>query len=139
MDLHIEFKLASKYQAGQLFRRFYLPVDVPELDEEDERDEKESVDSGYSSTGNHVPGEDGSDTSSEPPSPSVTDSPSSTTVLLPDTEKPVFTGISHRGRPPKLARNHISELAEQFAGVIPERECSMASLQVSVGCVFVIH
>jgi hypothetical protein len=26
MDVHVEFKLASKYQVGELFKRFYLPT-----------------------------------------------------------------------------------------------------------------
>ena len=29
MDVHVEFKLASQYQAGELFERFYTPDDAP--------------------------------------------------------------------------------------------------------------
>ncbi|KIM90394.1 hypothetical protein PILCRDRAFT_181783 [Piloderma croceum F 1598] len=59
MDLHVEFKLASRYQARELFRCFYLPgqdiVDededgVDEAEGESQVKEEESVtDSGYSS------------------------------------------------------------------------------------------
>ena len=41
MDLHIEFKLASKYQARELFKRFYLPSTTS-------KDTEESVDENVS-------------------------------------------------------------------------------------------
>ncbi|KAJ7267446.1 hypothetical protein C8J57DRAFT_1327732 [Mycena rebaudengoi] len=125
MDLHIEFKLASKFQARQLFSRFYLPADNPDtmLEEEEEDEEivvdqegseKGAVDSGYNSN-------------EEPPSPVESDS--GALVPAPETEKPTYIGMSHQTRAPKLKRRQIGELAVRFAESIPEREISMAALQ----------
>ncbi|KAJ7750454.1 P-loop containing nucleoside triphosphate hydrolase protein [Mycena maculata] len=127
MDLHIEFKLASKFQARQLFSRFYLPAHNPDTmladDKEDaaeeEGSEKGSVDSGYNSTAGDEVDE------KEPPSP--VESIASTDV--PESEKPTYNGTSHQTRAPKLKRRQIAELAVRFAESIPEREISMASLQ----------
>jgi len=122
MDIHVEFKLASKYQAAELYRCFYLPTeDTPDPSDVVDDDEKESVDSGYGS----VDGADHLETSSEVsglPSPidSVPSSPSETST---------FIGRSHRDRAPKLSRSKINSLANQFSDAIPEREFSMASLQ----------
>jgi chaperone BCS1 len=48
MDVHVEFKLASQYQATQLFKRFYMPDDATPAKIEDVTDDGESdKDSGY--------------------------------------------------------------------------------------------
>ncbi|KAJ7319082.1 P-loop containing nucleoside triphosphate hydrolase protein [Mycena albidolilacea] len=123
MDLHIEFKLASKLQAGQLFSRFYLPahnLDTMRLDGEE--GEEGSVDSGYHSTGC----EDGDE--KIPPSPAESSS-MSTSTDVPEGEKPVYNGTSHQTRAPQLKRRQIANLAVRFSETIPEREISMASLQ----------
>jgi chaperone BCS1 len=118
MDLHVEFKNASKYQARELFSRFYLPTETSVL--EDDVDEKESVtDSGYESS---------SDNSDLKPAQSEVSTEKGTTVLSPTSDIP-FTGTTHTGRAPKLSRIRVARLAERFADAIPERECSMASLQ----------
>ncbi|KAJ7472309.1 hypothetical protein B0H11DRAFT_2195949 [Mycena galericulata] len=125
MDLHIEFKLASKFQARQFFSRFYLPfsnpdtmlVDEKEEDAEEEGSEKGSVDSGYNSTAG--------DDEKEPPSPVE----SSASTDVPESEKPTYSGTSHQTRAPKLKMRQIGELAVRFAEAIPEREISIASLQ----------
>ncbi|KAJ6504178.1 P-loop containing nucleoside triphosphate hydrolase protein [Mycena vitilis] len=123
MDLHIEFRLASKFQARQLFSRFYLPAHNPDTmlpDEGDEESsEKDSVDSGYQST----IGEEGDEKA--PPSPVE----SSTSTDVAESEKIIFSGTSHTIRAPKLKRRQIGDLAVRFAESIPERELSMASLQ----------
>jgi chaperone BCS1 len=125
MDLHIEFKLASKFQARQLFSRFYLPAQnldtmLKDDEEAEEGSEKGSVDSGYNSTvGEEVE-------EKAPPSPVESNSGSD----VPDSEKPTYNGTSHQTRAPKLKRRQIGELAVRFAESIPEREISMASLQV---------
>ncbi|KAJ6551421.1 P-loop containing nucleoside triphosphate hydrolase protein [Mycena capillaripes] len=129
MDLHIEFKLASKFQARQLFSRFYLPAHNPDTmladDEDEEGSEKDSVDSGYSSTA-------GDDLGDEKTPPSPVESSTSTGTDVPESEKPKYNGTSHQTRAPKLKRRQIAELAVRFAESIPEREISMASLQVCV-------
>ncbi|KAK0437806.1 P-loop containing nucleoside triphosphate hydrolase protein [Armillaria borealis] len=122
MDLHIEFRLSSKYQARELFKRFYIPSNQSEVEEDDD---DETVDSGYGST---TPSEA---TDSTPPSPSgskVSESPiSESSSLLP--APPVFFGNRHVGRAPKLSRRRVDKLAMTFSGIIPERQFSMATLQ----------
>ena len=118
MDLHIEFKLASKYQAQELYRCFYIP-DADEQDEkEKEKDttekptkDKTASDSGYSSA---------DEKHASLPSPSDT---------VPRSEPVKLGASSHRHRGPKLSADQVGELSAKFAEVIPEREFSMASLQ----------
>jgi len=117
MDLHVEFKNASKYQARELFSRFYLPTDGSVMED---IEEKENItDSGYESS---------SDNSDIKPSKSEISPDQEKTVLSPACDLP-FTGTTHTGRAPKLSRIRIAKLAERFADAIPERECSMASIQ----------
>ncbi len=124
MDLHIEFRLSSKYQARELFKRFYIPPNQSEVEEDDD---DETVDSGYGST---TPSEA---TDSTPPSPSgskasespISESPSLQVLPAP----PVFFGNRHVGRAPKLSRRKVDKLAMSFSDIIPERQFSMATLQ----------
>ncbi len=122
MDLHIEFRLSSKYQARELFKRFYIPSNQSEVEEDDD---DETVDSGYGST---TPSEA---TDSTPPSPSgskASESPiSESSSLLP--APPLFFGNRHVGRAPKLSRRKVDKLALSFSDIIPERQFSMAALQ----------
>jgi chaperone BCS1 len=145
MDLHIEFKLASRYQAQELFKCFYLPGDDggEVEDEEDEvglTEKANVVDSGYSSLGTTTPEHDlasGSPTDEKaefpipipaPESPSLpTTKPSKTTIISPP---PIYVGNSHRTRAPLLTRHQVADLAGKFACSLPEeREFSMAALQ----------
>ncbi|KAF8075116.1 P-loop containing nucleoside triphosphate hydrolase protein, partial [Lyophyllum atratum] len=121
MDIHIEFNLASQFQARELYHCFYLPVGEGAEPEDDAASEKDSVDSGYSlaESSNLVDLE----TSSED-CQSSTSTPSS-----PPCEKVPLRGYSHLERAPKLSRSQISHLANRFANAIPERKFSMASLQ----------
>ena len=112
MDIHVEFRLASQYQARELYKRFYFP-DAPD---EATTDDETSGDSGYVTP--TTP--DGSD---DPTSPV-----SSKTVIVPD-EAPTYNGTTHSERAPKLSKKKIERLADQFAARIPERELSMAGLQ----------
>lgn len=141
MDLHVEFQLASRFQAQEMFRRFYVP-DNGSSDvavEEDEQTEKESVDSGYA-----TPSEKGSpktvptaqlvDVSapSEPlsPVPSVSVSPlPKPAPVIQSGGAPQYQGIRHSARAPKLSRKQVERLAAEFASRIPERELAMANLQ----------
>ncbi|KAF8216635.1 P-loop containing nucleoside triphosphate hydrolase protein [Mycena galopus ATCC 62051] len=112
MDIHVEFQLASKYQAQKLFYSFYLPSDDSATAEDDE---KENPDSGYNSSTDV----DAESTPSEP----------DTAAPAPASEKPTFFGTSHRQHAPKLRRKQVAKLSEAFAEAIPERELSMAALQ----------
>ncbi|EIW80551.1 P-loop containing nucleoside triphosphate hydrolase protein [Coniophora puteana RWD-64-598 SS2] len=129
MDLHIEFRNASRYQAEELFKRFYLPsgslsdrpleaagapAAKPYRD-----DDQESTDSGYG--GSRAESEKLIDVDeSSAPSPSRRSS---------SPEKPSFVGVSHSQRAPRMSPERFRELATRFADAIPERKLSMAALQ----------
>ncbi|KAJ6478125.1 P-loop containing nucleoside triphosphate hydrolase protein [Mycena vitilis] len=104
MDVHVEFKLASKYQAERLFYTFYIPADEE---------------------GGNGDGDGHSETDVPP------QAASSTFEGLPVSKPkpPTFFGTSHGKRGPKLQRVQVEELAARFAEAIPEREVSMAALQ----------
>ncbi|KAG6888088.1 hypothetical protein C0995_010791 [Termitomyces sp. Mi166 len=104
MDLHIEFKNASKYQARELFSRFYFPT--PTEAQDDEKHESRGQVSNDSDSCNEKP-----------------------ISKAPVVDLSLFTGQIHPGRTPILGLARIAELAERFADAIPERECSVASLQ----------
>lgn len=122
LDLHIEFKLASKYQCRELFRRFYLPSSA-DNDKDDEKtlDDADEKDSGYSSH-----------TSSQPPTPASSTAPpstSSSSAACDSGALAAYIGVAHSARAPKLSRRKAAELADQFAALIPDRSFSMATLQ----------
>ncbi|KAJ6581642.1 P-loop containing nucleoside triphosphate hydrolase protein [Mycena capillaripes] len=115
MDIHVEFNLASKYQARKLFYSFYLPSDESATAKDDEKDKDEEDDSGYNSSANTDV--DAESTASEPD------------AVVAAAPKPTFFGTSHRQQAPKLRRKQVAQLSERFAEAIPERELSMAALQ----------
>ena len=142
MDLHIEFKLASRFQAEELFKRFYAPSLSATAT-------SARVAAGSHENGNADVGADGEadprskdlidlteapTTTSPPPSSSPT--PSHTPLLSEKTDEsdvvepgPTYVGVAHRTRAPHLSSDHIHALAAEFARAVPERELSMASLQ----------
>ncbi|KAI0664269.1 P-loop containing nucleoside triphosphate hydrolase protein [Cubamyces menziesii] len=136
LDLHIEFKLASKYQCREMFRRFYLPSssaskstkDVDEVDEDEAIDDK---DSGYDSRSASVDADDTSasekSTSSAEASPTLAAAPSSRGSS--EDTLTTYVGMAHTARAPKLSRKQAAELADRFAAEIPNRSFSMATLQ----------
>jgi mitochondrial chaperone BCS1 len=115
MDLHVEFRLASRYQARELFKRFYVPDSPEEVVEDEDENDASSGDSGYV-----TPTKEGFDSV-----PSVV--PKS--VVGNKEAPPNYNGTAHSARAPKLSKKKIERLAEQFSARIPERELSMASLQ----------
>jgi mitochondrial chaperone BCS1 len=146
MDLHVEFKLASRYQARELFRCFYLPgQDIVDEDEDgmDEaegesgvKDEGNVTDSGYSSrTGTPERGLIDLTPTEEKAAILPASAPESPPLPVPSEKNknlppPVYSGNSHRARAPQLTRRQVSELATAFATSLPEeREFSMAALQ----------
>ena len=119
MDLHVEFKLASQYQARELFKCFYLPSDAKEQGgEESESRQTESDEIDHDSAYGSVP--------STPPSP--TEESACLLEKLEATAQP-FVGKKHLSNVHGLSRRRILALADTFADAIPEREFSMASLQ----------
>ncbi|KIJ20980.1 hypothetical protein PAXINDRAFT_165785 [Paxillus involutus ATCC 200175] len=121
MDLHIEFHLASKYQAEELFKRFYAP---PLADAVKKADQAGKADSGSVDSGSDVNELIDLSESSPPPSPSTSEVSEKSGSIPPS-----YIGISHRARAPKLSTEQCAQLAKQFAAAVPERGLSMASLQ----------
>ena len=126
LDLHIGFKLASKYQCRELFRRFYLPGSL-DTDEEETREEKDEKDSGYNSPTGSTKSADASAPSTPPPSTPPTDTGSDAGEIT--SAGATYVGIAHSLRAPKLSRRQAAELADAFAAAIPHRAFSMATLQ----------
>jgi len=116
MDLHVEFRLASRYQANELYKHFYIPntseAEGASTEEEEDDNDPVPTDSGYV-----TPTKEGSSPAPASPKSVVHDAP------------PNYRGTTHSTRAPKLSRKQIEHLAERFASQIPEREFSMASLQ----------
>ncbi|KAF9040220.1 P-loop containing nucleoside triphosphate hydrolase protein [Hymenopellis radicata] len=99
MDVHVEFKLAAKYQARELFLRFYNPrysadCDVDEVDT-NSQESKESACTLQTSV------------------------PSSVTVV----------GDTGDGKDLQFSMSELRKLADEFAKRLPDHVVSMASLQ----------
>ncbi|KAF9266624.1 P-loop containing nucleoside triphosphate hydrolase protein [Marasmius fiardii PR-910] len=105
MDVHVEFKLSSKFQATELFTRFYNPFEHLEMKEDEHGVEKES-DSGYGSVDGDAEGS-----------------------VKPKTEDKGVKELNQHPLPPKLSGRQIRRMATQFGDALPEREFSMAALQ----------
>ncbi|KAJ8077739.1 hypothetical protein PM082_002172 [Marasmius tenuissimus] len=127
MDLHIEFKLASQYQAKELFKRFYNPNDDAHEDDEEVEEKTKRPTKKSSASDNEKPVDDSGYNTSD----SNESSP-----LLPASSDPArsisVTGSTHQSRHtsgPRLSKSRLEKLAAEFAEAIPEREISMASLQ----------
>jgi mitochondrial chaperone BCS1 len=139
MDLHIEFKLATSYQAEELFKTFYIPANGEETTTGAKIEEKEGADDDLANDlldlGPSVvetKTETDPDTvpaSLAPPTPSTSGSVSLPPSPKPGPAAPTFIGLSHRARPPSFTRRQYTALARRFAASIPEEKFSMASLQ----------
>jgi len=101
MDVHLEFMLASKFQAKGLFKCFYTP-------DSDLNEEKEG-DSGYAT-----------------PSEEEKEKKSSDAVLVDGVRSTIPTTTTTTRR---LSADELEKLSDKFAELIPERELSMAGLQ----------
>jgi len=100
MDVHVEFKLASQYQAAELFKRFYMPGDITATGAENIADD----------------GRSDKDCSVPPKEPLV------------DLELPKSEKVPHSERR-EFGFTELMLLSEKFKDHIPDRELSMAALQ----------
>ena len=116
MDLHVEFRRASQAQAREMFKCFYMPDGEEKVKEEEK--EKDKEDSGYNSPNSGTP-------TKEKDLIDLT----STGADEKELDTLAYKGTSHLIHSPKLTPQQITDLAHEFAAVIPEREFSMASLQ----------
>ncbi len=139
MDLHIEFKLASKFQARELYRCFYLPdsdspTEVAAQSNQKELTEKEPPLIEVDETASNASGESTA-VPSTLPSPtlkllSLPDTPSDSTIASTSTSITVSNRPPRRKeRAPRLTRSEVDKLATMFSDLLPEREFSMAALQ----------
>lgn len=109
MDLHIEFHLASRYQAQSMFKAFFT--------------EEAAGGHDVDSTSEKTSGVNGP----EPPSPPATPPSSSPAfVKIPTSDAEKLMPIAP---PAQLSKAEVNKLAARFADAIPERQFSMASLQ----------
>ncbi|PIL24723.1 transporter [Ganoderma sinense ZZ0214-1] len=120
LDLHIEFGLASKHQAKELFKRFYTSSDAPvKVDEEDddniEDDGAGEKNSAYSSR----------TVSPVPPPGNAT----SKLLAMPEGVKSVYVGMTCTRHSFQLPQKKAAALVERFAAAIPPHTFSMATLQ----------
>ncbi|KAF8757601.1 P-loop containing nucleoside triphosphate hydrolase protein [Rhizoctonia solani] len=107
MDVHVEFRLATKWQAKQLFKSFFPPVAL--------------------SDSSHVDEIDRSKTSLKPHVPVLPVLPRSPPVLL--SNQPMGCSLGTQA-----FSCNVEYLAQQFANAIPEEEVSMAALQGHLMC-----
>ena len=119
MDVHVEFKLASQYQVGELFKRFYLPTPRTSTaqrptskDTTISKDDHKTPDSGYNT-------------------PAEAETEKLIDVELPsEARDQSLAAISRRRRcDVKVPLEELDVLMEQFRELVPEREFSMAALQ----------
>jgi chaperone BCS1 len=121
MDLHIEFGLASKYQARELYRRFYCPdtaviADASKILEQDELEEFSEKE----------PLVQVDETSSETFQSWMEVSQKSHSPLKKAQESAC---PGPQANAPLLPPSRLDKLATMFSGMLPEKEFSMASLQ----------
>ena len=122
IDYYIEFKLASQYQVGELFKKFYLPTP-------------------HASTAQWPPYKDLTTSKGESSNRRTSDSGYGSPVG-PGTEKIVdvrpptgvqdqpLAAIVHRSNYDfEVSSEELDSLVERFREAIPEREFSMAALQ----------
>ncbi|EPT04413.1 hypothetical protein FOMPIDRAFT_1157609 [Fomitopsis schrenkii] len=114
MDLHIEFHLASRYQAESMFKAFFT-------EEAEESHDADSI-SSEKTFGASGP---------ELPSPPATPPPSSSSASpqTPTSDREKTEMLATFAAPVQLSKEEVEELAARFADAIPERQFSMASLQ----------
>ncbi|GJE98557.1 P-loop containing nucleoside triphosphate hydrolase protein [Phanerochaete sordida] len=130
MDLHVEFRLASRYQARELFKCFYVPAaDAPDDDDDadEEKEEEKESDSAYGTRSTPSAPSSRASAAGDAPAPApASPSPSPSASPEPNT---LYAGARHRADGPRPSRRALLALADRFAAAIPEREFSMASLQ----------
>jgi chaperone BCS1 len=122
MDVHVEFRLATKWQAKELFKSFFPPSldpteePTPTEDEKDKSPDTDSLDA---------------ITLIDTSSPARSRVPSTSSAAA----RPVFKASGGPIRTaPKLSAMTVEYLARRFAEAIPEEEVSMAALQGHLMC-----
>ena len=117
MDVHVEFKLASRYQVGELFRRFYLPT---------QRSSSKDTTTSKVTGGDHKTPDSGYNSPVEAETEKLID-----VELLSEVQDQSLAAVSRRRRKhdTKISSEEVDILVERFRESIPDREFSMAELQ----------
>jgi len=122
MDYLVEFKLASQYQVGELFKKFYFPNPRNSTtkwpvskDSATSKDEDKNRRTSYSGNGAPV----------EPETEKLVDVESPTGVQ----DQPLSMIVHRSKRDIGVSPEQLDVLIERFRETIPEREFSMATLQ----------
>jgi len=122
MDYHIEFKLASQYQIGELFKKFYLhtprtstPQRPPSQDSLTSKDYDRN--NRFSNPCNGGPVESETEKLVDVESP------------MGVRDQPLSTIVRRSNHDVELSPEQLNVLVERFRESIPEREFSMAALQ----------
>ena len=122
MDVHVEFNLASQYQVGELFKRFYLPtprtsttqrpLSKDTIISKDEDGDRKTPDSGYGT-------------------PVETETEKLIDIELPTgvQDQSLSAIVRQRKRDVKVSPEELDVLVDRFRESVPEREFSMAALQ----------
>lgn len=118
MDVHIEFRLASKWQAAELFKCFYPATHDADPDPLIDL----TVDFADSDSASEASVADGADTPLIPDTPATSIDTHSTTDLL-------LGAKNFSLQTAKISRQKLARLAAKFADIVPDREFSMAALQ----------
>lgn len=119
LDLHVEFTLASRYQATELFKRFYTGGDAAAAassdSEEDATEQKSEKHSGYDSRSSRTS--------------SVSESTYATLASIPEGVSGAYVGMTRPTCANQPSPTKAAALANQFADIIPPKTFSMATLQ----------
>lgn len=109
MDLRLQFHHASRYQAREVFKHFFASYPTEVTGKDDVAVAEPDVDA--------------------PPPIDLTSPAKSQESSSEPSEKPLYSGLCHSSRAPKLSIHELSALADQFAAGVPERQITMAALQ----------
>jgi len=123
MDVHVEFSLASQYQVGALFKRFYLPT--PRTSTTQRSSSKENTTVSKDENGDRKTPDSGYGTPVEAETEKLID------VELPsEVRNQSLAAISRqKRRGVKVPLEQLDVLVERFRELVPEKEFSMAALQ----------
>ncbi|QRV88320.1 AAA family ATPase [Ceratobasidium sp. AG-Ba] len=119
MDVHVEFRLATKWQARELFKSFFPPAPPSEVPSSDD---------------NNIDVDEKDTNSSLGTTPTLIDTPSRSRTSS-ASSRPMFKASGGPVRTtPKLSAATVDYLAKRFADAIPDNEVSMAALQGHLMC-----
>ena len=122
MDVHIEFGLASRYQIGELFKRFYLPT--PRTSTVLQSPSKDTTTLRYEDRNPNSP-DPGYSTLFEPETEELIDVDSPTEAQ----DQSLATIARQMKSDVRLSPEQLDILVDRFRKLVPEKKLSMAALQ----------